>query len=349
MTAKVRQSNFELLRILCMLGVVTNHVLQNCYPQLHTTDFSIANDMRVLLMCMSITAVNCFVMISGYFRIRQSWKAFFNLYTQCAFWMLLLTTLSFFFLGGTVVDIVKKTIFSLTGSGYWFMTAYFALFLFAPLLNVAFEHQTSRQRSFSLLAILGVDVYIGYMHQAPEITIDGYSALHFFVIYYLGMYLSTVPNIKSGGVKWISFSVLMVVMHAIKLLFPPFAIVFSMRYNSPAVMMASVLFFCWAKTWKMQSKVINWISVSVLSVYIIHMGPFGSYCFFTPLKYMSTSWNDAFACLGMMAYVLSFYVCCILLDKVRILFCLPINKWLVCKATSTMEYFESKLFPNKLT
>lgn len=138
-------------------------------------------------------------------------------------------------------------------------------------------------------------------------------------------------------------------MHAIKLLFPPFAIVFSMRYNSPAVMMASVLFFCWAKTWKMQSKVINWISVSVLSVYIIHMGPFGSYCFFTPLKYMSTSWNDAFACLGMMAYVLSFYVCCILLDKVRILFCLPINKWLVCKATSTMEYFESKLFPNKLT
>lgn len=35
MTIKVRQSNFELLRILCMLGIVTNHVLQNCYPQLH--------------------------------------------------------------------------------------------------------------------------------------------------------------------------------------------------------------------------------------------------------------------------------------------------------------------------
>ena len=65
MTVKVRQSNFELLRILCMLGVVTNHVLQTCYSQLHTSDFSIANDLRVLLMCMSITAVNCFVMISG--------------------------------------------------------------------------------------------------------------------------------------------------------------------------------------------------------------------------------------------------------------------------------------------
>ena len=64
-----------------MLGVVTNHVLQNCYPRLHGADFSIENDLRVLLMCMSIAAVNCFVMISGYFRICQSWKSF--LYAMC--------------------------------------------------------------------------------------------------------------------------------------------------------------------------------------------------------------------------------------------------------------------------
>lgn len=347
MTAKVRQSNFELLRILCMLGVVTNHVLQNCYPQLHTTDFGIANDLRVLLMGMSITAVNCFVMISGYFRIRQSWKGFFNLYTQCAFWMFVLTTLSYLFVDGTIMDIGKKTLFSLTGSGYWFVVAYFALFLLAPLLNIAFEHQTHRQRLSTLIAMLLMDVYVGYMHQAPEVTIDGYSVLHFIVIYYIGMYLSTISNINSGGVKWLSFSVSMVLMHAIKLLFPPFAIVFSMRYNSPAVMIASVLLFCWAKTWRIQSKAINWISASVLSVYIIHMGPFGSHYFFTPLKYMSAEWSALRACWGMVVYVVLFYGCCILLDKVRIWFCMPINKWLVCKATSATEYLESKLFPNK--
>lgn len=198
---KQRQSNFELLRILCMLGVMTNHVLQTCYPQLHSADFSLANDIRVLLMCMSITAVNCFVMISGYFRIRQSWRGFFNLYTQCAFWMLILTTLSFVFLDGSAIDIAKRTIFALTGSGYWFMIAYFALFLFAPILNTAFENQTQGQRRLSLVALLLTDVYIGYMHQAPEVSIDGYSAIHFFVIYYLGMFLSTMRVSKSGGGK----------------------------------------------------------------------------------------------------------------------------------------------------
>ncbi len=343
MTAKVRQSNFELLRILCMLGVMTNHALQNCYPQLHTSDFGIANDLRVLLMCMSITAVNCFVMISGYFRIHQLWKGFFNLYTQCAFWMLILTALSYLFLDGTTLDIGKKTLFSLTGSGYWFMVAYFALFLFAPLLNIAFEHQNSRQRVLSLIALILIDVYIGYMHQTPEVTIDGYSALHFFIIYYIGMYLSTVSNTKSGGGKMVSFSVVMVVMHTIKILFPPFAVVFSMRYNSPAVMIASVFLFNWAKTWKLQSKTINWISASVLAVYIIHMGPFGSHYFFAPLKYMSAEWCTLYACIGMVAYVMLFYACCILLDKGRIFICKPINDWLTCKSIYVMKLIDSIL------
>lgn len=33
----------------------------------------------------------------------------------------------------------------------------------------------------------------------PRVTIDGYSAIHFFVIYYLGMYLSTVTKVNMGG------------------------------------------------------------------------------------------------------------------------------------------------------
>lgn len=339
MTAKVRQSNFELLRILCMLGVMTNHVLQTCYPQLHTADFGLANDMRVLLMCMSITAVNCFVMISGYFRIRQSWRGFFNLYTQCAFWMLVLTTLSFFFLDGSVMDIGKKTVFALTGSGYWFMIAYFALFLIAPILNIAFENQTQRQRGLSLVALLLIDIYIGYMHQAPEVTIDGYSAIHFIVIYYLGMFLSSIStaSVSRGGKNWFLFTLLMVVMHAVKILFPPFAIVFSMRYNSPAVMVASVLFFCWAREWKMQSKAVNWISSSVLAVYIIHMGPFGNHMFFTPLKWMTANCSAWEECIAMILFCLCFYVVCILADKIRMIVCRPINTWAEKKANKMMR------------
>ena len=48
MGEKVRQSNFELLRILCMFGVLTSHSLMAMYD-LQTANFSFANEMRIHL------------------------------------------------------------------------------------------------------------------------------------------------------------------------------------------------------------------------------------------------------------------------------------------------------------
>lgn len=56
-----RQSNFELLRVLCMWGVLTCHVLQTLY-ELHTSNFTVGGELRSLLMNCSIIAVNCFIL-----------------------------------------------------------------------------------------------------------------------------------------------------------------------------------------------------------------------------------------------------------------------------------------------
>lgn len=132
-------------------------------------------------------------------------------------------------------------------------------------------------------------------------------------------------------------------MHAIKVLFPPFALVFSMRYNSPAVMIASVLMFCWVRSWTLQSRTVNWISASVLSVYLVHMGPFGSHCFFTPLRWMQQELSATGACAGMVAYSLLFYACCILVDKMRIAVCKPLSEWLSHRATALTKRIEEKI------
>ena len=64
-----RQSNLELLRILSMFGVLTSHSLTAMYD-LHTANFSLPNEIRVYIMNASVLAVNCFVLISGYFQIQ---------------------------------------------------------------------------------------------------------------------------------------------------------------------------------------------------------------------------------------------------------------------------------------
>ena len=82
-----RQSNLELLRILSMFGVLTSHSLTAMYD-LHTANFSLPNEIRVYIMNASVLAVNCFVLISGYFQIKQSWRGFVKLLSPCFFYVL---------------------------------------------------------------------------------------------------------------------------------------------------------------------------------------------------------------------------------------------------------------------
>ena len=321
-----RKSNFELLRILCMFGVLTTHILQNCYPSLHTGDFSLQNVLRILLMNISIVAVNCFIMISGYFRIKQELRSFFNLYLQLVFYCGLFSIIGYIFEHESLIGMLKKTIFPLTEGGMWFMTAYFSLFLIAPLINAGFDNLNKERRLLTLICLIFVDVYIGYMHQSEEVTTNGYHIIHFITIYYIGMILST-HKLKSN-IKfriWVLIIFIMTVLHAVKMVFPPIAIVYSMRYNSPMCLITSVIVFVMIKNWSIESKMINWIAASVLSVYVIHSQPIVSYYFFNTLKTISLSSTYSpflTACL-IISITIGLYITCIIFDKFRIVCCNP--------------------------
>lgn len=196
-----RQSNFELLRIICMLGVITGHALQSLYD-LHTADFSIVNTIQILLMNVCVVAVNCFVMISGYFRIRQNWKGITSLWMQLLFYAVVSFLLCLWLTPEQSLMVgIKRIVFPLSESGLWFIATYVGLYLIAPLLNAALDHQSRQQKVWTLIMLLIIDVYLGYMHQTEEITINGYHLIHFIVLYWLGNCLNEVKSILASG-KW---------------------------------------------------------------------------------------------------------------------------------------------------
>lgn len=197
----VRQSKFELLRIICMVGVITGHALQSLY-ELHTANFSVLNTAQIFLMNICIVAVNCFVMISGYFRIRQSWKGITGLWMQLLFYAVVSFMLCLWLRPEQSLLVgIKRIIFPLSESGLWFIAAYVGLYLMAPLLNAALDHQSRQQKLRTLVLLLIVDVYLGYMHQAEEITISGYHLIHFIVLYWLGNCLNEF-RAKLVSEKW---------------------------------------------------------------------------------------------------------------------------------------------------
>lgn len=174
-----------------MWGVLTTHVLQTLY-ELHTPEIGFGTQGRIVLMNCCIVAVNCFVLISGYFRIKPSWKGFFNLYFQCAFYAVGFAVLAYLFHEGSFRQIIKSG-FALSETNLWFVRTYFGLYLFAPLLNAAITSFTARQRLLVLVFLCVVDIYLGYLHQIAEIGTDGYNLIHFIYLYYIGSFISYVP------------------------------------------------------------------------------------------------------------------------------------------------------------
>ena len=132
-----------------------------------------------------------------------------------------------------------------------------------------------------------------------------------------------------GGV-WLLFILLNTGLHAIKMVFPPIALIYSMRYNSPMNMLATISFFCWAMTWKLQSAFINKVAVSVLAVYICSE--------FLPVYYRPLHWIQAeFSGWGEFVliplFIIAFLFACVLFDKLIIW----ITTTLVYKLSRIME------------
>lgn len=131
-----------------------------------------------------------------------------------------------------------------------------------------------------------------------------------------------------GGV-WVVIVLIMTALHAVKMIFPPIAVVYSMRYNSPMCLIASVVVFVWTKNWTIKSKVINWIAISVLSVYVVHSQPIVSYYFFNTLKAItqSSTFSPCLTACLIISITTGLYIACIFFDKFRIMCCTPlVNK-----------------------
>lgn len=97
-----RQSNFELLRIICAFLVLLVHYIPlrgNITPETFSNDtYNVIFSLE--LKSLGFVCVNCFILISGFWGIKWSIKSFLNYTFIIFFWMLFsgLLTKDFIFL-----------------------------------------------------------------------------------------------------------------------------------------------------------------------------------------------------------------------------------------------------------
>lgn len=190
-----RQAGIELLRVVALLMIITHHSLvhSGILNTVHSPELSYYALWGVNTFC--FVAVNCFVLISGYFLITASfrWKKLLLLWMQVLFYSLLI----FFVLylrgnrPASIREIIPNIFPVLSRSNNWFATTYIALYLLFPFINIGIRQMTQKQlRACTMVLFAIFSVWPTVMHSYSNIdTSEGYGILWFICLYIFAAYL----------------------------------------------------------------------------------------------------------------------------------------------------------------
>lgn len=274
---KVRESNFELLRIVAMLMVVLLHMNIMVFGGVNHDEVvysPLTAGFRMFAEQLCCVCVNVFILISGWFGIRPSLKGAMSIVYQVLFFTLLL------FAFGRLMELdapVSKVIHVFDyGTAYWFISQYLLLYILAPTMNVFVEKADKKSIVAFLSGLFAFIFVFDWMVHYAHLN-GGMSVVQFIGLYVLARYLSTRCALQEKPARtWFSWYLLTTIIPVFIGFGGLYFISFDFgkaQYSSPFVILSSVFFMRGFSRLKIQSKVINWFACSAFSIYLIHVNP----------------------------------------------------------------------------
>lgn len=294
--ANVRESNFELLRIISMLFIVVYHIIM--HGGLLGSTSGNTNLVLNIIMAVCIVHVNSYVLLSGYFQSKAKFKMskVISLNNSVWFYNVLITGILIFtgFITLNSVGILKM-ISPISYKDYWFITCYLLLYLISPLLNTIIENISKDKYKKTLLLLFLIESLLPTLtkNEFFDVT-NGFSLYHFIFLYFIGAYLRKYPINKSYTLKnmsnnlqillygfislfmiFINVSMLLASNELVKLhpVVAEVGLIFQngfLAYNNPLIVIQTVSYFLVFSLLSFKSRFINYISAATLGVYLIH-------------------------------------------------------------------------------
>lgn len=313
-----RESNMELLRIVAMLLILISHA--NFVPSIDEYKINPCSAFtRELIECIAVIAVNCFIFISGWFRIRPTLKGLSKFVFQCLFFVMGIYAVKTVVGGGFNFRHFIECLF-LTNN--WFYPAYLGLFVLSPVLNAFIEKSTLRQLWIVVICFYVFQSIYGAVFSIKWIG-RGYSTFSFIGLYILAS--SVRRSILEYKIKFCNVYLLLafwgisLIRVAIQFLGRKYDIGFinPYVYDTPLLVLCTVLFCVYFSRLNIgYSKVINWVAASAFAAFLFHMNLFDE--LYRPIMSNLYSNYSGVICMGVMfGAILCFFVIAILLDQPR--------------------------------
>ena len=204
MAENKRESNIDCLRIISMLMVVCLHFFSHGgLSSALTPSLNWAAGNLLLAAC--FVAVNCFVIISGYYLCTSQFKLkkLANIWLQVFVYSVVCCIIVSVATGSFSLKELIKSAMTVTMRQYWFVTAYLLLYVVSPFLNCAIRAMNRKTHLLcccTLLGIFSVLHNIIYISDFGGVN-GGYSFLWFCVLYIVAAYVRLYIKKDSFGWK----------------------------------------------------------------------------------------------------------------------------------------------------
>lgn len=288
-----RQANFELLRIVAMLMIIVLHYLNKTELLLmYTQEQSAVRYASQLIEAFCIVAVNCYVLLSGYFLVESAWKPerVVSLAAQVLFYSLLIPVV---LICAGVVAAGELSIYDwlnyvlpIETEHYWFATAYLIMYLFAPLLAAGVK-AVERRTLQIIIGVMALFFCVWKSVVPATLATDryGYDYGWFLFLFLIAAYIRLygVPKLekkRNAAILYVGMSLgifaLTIVSGILAEVLPPFAYYMDMpdTYNHILCLLSSIglfMLFKNMKPWEGRTAgVIRRLAPYTFGVYLLH-------------------------------------------------------------------------------
>ena len=279
MSKTIRQSNFELLRIVAIIMVITHHlVIKSAQTCGYTRPFSFDDDgvLGLVINSLVVGGVNIFILISGWFGIKKIGSQIIRLIIDCFIYCMITNLFCIFVLGYPFS--ISELLYSCNFMNNWFVFAFILFLLLSPIVERAMINIDSKTLGYFILLLTIVNVVFGfgvgmYKH-------NGYNAYNFMYVYMTGRYLrlnsqNRIYQILSryGFIIWILCSIPLTggYIFAFKVLgWSDGLSINYFGYNNPLIIISSIAFFLPFSNMRLQSNLVNIMAKGVFGIFLLH-------------------------------------------------------------------------------
>lgn len=370
MKEKVRQSNFELMRLISMFFIVVYHMIVPTGGNLINNTIGMTNVIIDLISLLIIVHVNSFILITGYFQSQNkfSLKKLLSLVFMAWFYKIIIACI-FFVIGIHKFNSIEiVTILSpFEFANNWFLVVYMSLYLISPYINILLNKLNQKEHRKLVILLFLMFSLLPTITNQNTFNNTGFTIVHFVYLYILGAYLRKYPiseNIHfknfSQKKKEFLFFGLYLFLGIFNFLLYEFCeqvllinnnellvyICNSIKqnlffYQTPILIIQSVCYFLFFETISFSSKWINKMAIGTFSIYIITENPYVKNWLYPFLGIEEDVLQGVSIIPKIMIYSIIIMMVCLMIENIRQL----IIKWIKMIIT----YFKRKKRSTVLT